>query len=188
MSKRSAPVRHCRASGSTAARCISFIPWVSDTESPNPTRRIVANPAVTAWRGQGRVSLVPGRPLRADDDRGGLEAHGAPGRGTRGRSSRRRRARRRHPRRRGCPRGSLRRSRPARGRARPLRARGPRDRRRARGWHPSTRSRRRAPRTRAPLAQAAEDLADGFVEQCSFIVRGHDDRKCGGHGGRLPTS
>ena len=40
----------------------------------------------------------------------------------------------------------------------------------------------------ASLAQAAQDLADGFVEQCSFIVRGHDDRKCGGHGGRLPTS
>ena len=40
----------------------------------------------------------------------------------------------------------------------------------------------------APLAQAAQDLPDGRVEQCSFVVRGHDDRKCGGHGGRLPTS
>ena len=37
-----------------------FMPWVSDTVSPNPSRSTVANPAVIARRGHGRVSFVPG--------------------------------------------------------------------------------------------------------------------------------
>ena len=85
VSKRSAPVRHCRASGSTALRRISFIPWVSDTDRPNPTRRIVAKPAVTARRGHGRVSLVPGARFdpttiagAADPDRAVVEASPRP--------------------------------------------------------------------------------------------------------------
>ena len=37
-----------------------FIPCVSDTVSPKPILSTVANPAVIARRGHGRLSLVPG--------------------------------------------------------------------------------------------------------------------------------
>ena len=48
------------AIGSTISRRIPFMPCVSETLSPNPTRRMVENPAVIARRGHGRVSRVPG--------------------------------------------------------------------------------------------------------------------------------
>ena len=60
VSKRSVPLRHRRTMGSTVARRIAFIPWVSDTWSPKPTRSTDEKPAVMARRGHGRVSFVPG--------------------------------------------------------------------------------------------------------------------------------
>ena len=59
VSKRSCPKRQCRARGASASRRIAFTPWVSDTDSPKPTRSSEENTPVTSRRCQLRVSSEP---------------------------------------------------------------------------------------------------------------------------------
>ncbi len=67
VSNRSSPDAQACARGTTVERRSAFMPWVSETRRPNPTRSSVEKVAVTARRVQGRRSSDVGGTLRRDD-------------------------------------------------------------------------------------------------------------------------
>ena len=59
MSKRSVPNRQTRPTDCAGSRRMAFMPWVSDTRRPKPTRNSVENTPVTTLRVQWRRSSAP---------------------------------------------------------------------------------------------------------------------------------